>query len=495
MALADYDFRVTLTGQDPASALTGIALVITEDNLSGLSPVDFWTTVANGGGNIEVYADTALTTRLPIEVVSCVTGTSTAQIWVRKSTYELTDKTVTVCTLKNKSATQPVVTAAYGRNETWADYLAVLHLNDTSWTDSTGNGYTGVATGTPTITSLNHPFGGDWMELSSGVAEYLTLTSSGGMLDSLANAHVSAVVYKIGDQNGGIISNRNSSQSNNFQQLSSRSSSPAGFNYAFHDGSGEASSTASSATGISFLTQSWDNSNVNLYLDSVLASSASMVGDGQLITAKPMVVGSYFNFSASLSFTGYIGEVRVAAFEPAADQISIEHTNQSTTSTFWAASASDDPSAGGGAITVTESTQLINWSNQSPSINFTGVIAVQESTQSISFNTQDPTIEFTGSITIEESTQSINWATENPLIALTPPNTIVITESVRAIDWASQDPTVLFSGTINVTESTQSINMIATNPIVSFGTLWTDKAVITTTWTNSTISSTIWTDK
>ena len=61
------------------------------------SPIDGGVnSIANGGGDMQVFSDTAATTRLPIEVVSFVTGgIPEAQVWVRTPSYTSGD-TITI---------------------------------------------------------------------------------------------------------------------------------------------------------------------------------------------------------------------------------------------------------------------------------------------------------------------------------------------------------------------------------------------------------------
>ena len=85
------------------------------------SPIDGGTnSLANGGGDMQIFSDTDTTTQLPIEVVTFVTGVSPeALVRVRTSNYTSGD-TITVG--KDDTQTvQPAVGAAFGRNAVWSD--------------------------------------------------------------------------------------------------------------------------------------------------------------------------------------------------------------------------------------------------------------------------------------------------------------------------------------------------------------------------------------
>jgi len=100
--------------------------------------------IANGGGDMQIFSDTGTTTRLPIEVVTFVTGGSPdAQVWVRTPSYTSGD-TITIGR-DDTQTTQPAVGAAFGRNATWVDSVSA-YLFNSSAVDSTGN-YDGTVVG------------------------------------------------------------------------------------------------------------------------------------------------------------------------------------------------------------------------------------------------------------------------------------------------------------------------------------------------------------
>ena len=310
----------------------------------------------NGGGDLQVFSDIDCTSRLPIDRVRFVTSDTapSVQVWVRALGFAEGD--VIAFGKDDVQTTQPAFGAPFGRNAVWADYLAVLHMNTADWLDSTGNSREGVATGTPTITSSDHPFGGQWTEFDTGVAEYLTLNNSANILDNADNVSVQAVVYKATAQNGGIVSNRRDNQATNWFQLSSRGANPEGYNSPVHDGSGESSpSVFAKGNGLSFLSMVWNTNEVKTYSDGVLANTGAMAGDGKFSTVKPIVIGSYFNLSAALSFVGKIGLVRISLNNKTSAVVSTEYSNQINSTYINGTTVGyQDVGAGGTTITVTE---------------------------------------------------------------------------------------------------------------------------------------------
>lgn len=108
----------------------------------------------NGGGDVCFSEDSAGVTQLACEVVSLVTGAvPSAEIWVKLPTINTGAAKTLYVWYKKSGETQPLVTDPMGRNAVWFDYKGVWHLNDTSWTDSSGNGNDLTLTGTGSITA------------------------------------------------------------------------------------------------------------------------------------------------------------------------------------------------------------------------------------------------------------------------------------------------------------------------------------------------------
>jgi hypothetical protein len=287
--------------------------------------------INNGGGNLQVYTNDTLSTRLAVDIVECVTGGSPSFLAYVRMPSAATGQTLYLAA-DDTQTVQPIPSALYGRNDTYQDEISHHHLNDTSWTDVTGNGHDGVATGTPTISTANNPWGGSWTEFSTGVVEYLTLNSSGNITDNLTEGMIQAWVYPNTKTTSGIISNRSSTQGDNFTQLSNRGLANQ-WQAAFHDGSGEATTLPGVAGIPCLLTMVWNTTTLNLYVNTTAGTPVSMVSDGKLVTAKPYTIGSYFDFSAGRSFDGYIGEVVIKAAMPNSDRIATQLSNQ--TSSTW----------------------------------------------------------------------------------------------------------------------------------------------------------------
>ena len=103
-------------------------------------PASFWANVTASGGDIRVYKADA-TTEVAREVAIIDTGAETGFVFFLADYVSSSTDTVFVIEIDGTSSDY-AVGATYGRNAVWADYVAVLHMNDASGglTNATGNG-------------------------------------------------------------------------------------------------------------------------------------------------------------------------------------------------------------------------------------------------------------------------------------------------------------------------------------------------------------------
>lgn len=137
--------------------LTNLVMLCTVDNLpSEMFDSDGSFPALAGGGDIRFSSDEAGSTQLSIDVVVFTINANpalgTAQIHVKVPTTDHDDDTVVYVWYNKTGETQPAVTTVPGgRDDTWTLYEAVFHCEETSGnlTDSTGNGNTATAGGSP----------------------------------------------------------------------------------------------------------------------------------------------------------------------------------------------------------------------------------------------------------------------------------------------------------------------------------------------------------
>jgi len=165
-------FTATVTSGDVAATLTDYPAYI---DLSEM-PASFWSTVVNGGGDIRVYSDEALTTELAREVVSADTSTDTGELHVKIPS--LTTSTVIYITVDGTSS-EPAAGSTYGSEAVWS-YNGVWHLKETSGntTDSTSNANTLTDNNTVGTATGKIGIGRDF-ELSN--SEYFSITDNSSL--------------------------------------------------------------------------------------------------------------------------------------------------------------------------------------------------------------------------------------------------------------------------------------------------------------------------
>lgn len=106
-------------------------------------PDGIWTAAQETGCDIRFGytadnppTDSSSFTEYAAEKVSFATSTQTAEFYVKIPTLDVDATTTFYVVYGNGSATCNSATDTYGRNNTWTNYVAVFHLNDT--TNSTG---------------------------------------------------------------------------------------------------------------------------------------------------------------------------------------------------------------------------------------------------------------------------------------------------------------------------------------------------------------------
>lgn len=151
----NYRVKITVDNTKVDGDLTDFPIYV---NLANL-PSGFFTNVKSDGGDIRVTKSDG-TTEVPREVVSINTAGSTGELHFKASgTLSSSSDTDFYIYYGNSGASEPAVTATYGRNNVWSDYAAVFHMDqDPSGSapqiiDSTGT-YSGTSAGSMTSGDL-----------------------------------------------------------------------------------------------------------------------------------------------------------------------------------------------------------------------------------------------------------------------------------------------------------------------------------------------------
>ena len=333
--------NVVIDSGEVTADLTDFVLLV---DLSDM-PTGFWSSVVDGGGDIRVFKSDG-TTELAREIVSCDTGTDTGEIWIKFSGVLSSSSDTTIQIHTDGTSSEPGTTDTYGRNNVWSDYVAVLHLEDSNYTDSTGNGNSGTGT---SVTQVTGQVGGG--ASLPGSNNNKVEISDDASLDFAGDFHLSAWLKANSPTSDSRSQRYGPSQGWLFPWIDD---SPNKYRMVVWGGS-----TAADVTGTSTPTTNWT------HLHGIKnASSVAIAVNGTVEATKTVTLGSVSSNAAyrigvnafgDQETDGIFDEVRIAGFAASSSWISTEYNNQSSPSTFYTASA---PAGGGTAITANNGSVL-----------------------------------------------------------------------------------------------------------------------------------------
>tara|TARA_R110002020_G_scaffold121837_2_gene276898 strand:- start:4617 stop:6071 length:1455 start_codon:yes stop_codon:yes gene_type:complete len=443
------------------------------------SPIDGGVnSIANGGGDMQVFSDTAATTRLPIEVVSFVTGgIPEAQVWVRTPSYTSGD-TITIGR-DDTQTIQPAVGAAFGRNSVWVDYEVVCHHETITPIDSTGN---------TTLTTS-----GTLVQVTGAIGEANTF--NGDSVDT-GEELTNPVNFTLQSWKKGTVSDRKIAHLHNGSSTSgSHYIDQRGGSLRFvvdNTGSGVVVGSAINANDV-LMHGVYDSGVALLYEDGALSNSRSYTKTSTGL--DKLSIGS-FNNSAEF-FTGDLDETRLRYSALAASHVSSEHSNQFDPDNFG--TSSEWVLVGGDGIsgTITQTISSFTQSLAGTIVNPTTTGTINQTTQSFTQAAIGTSLlNITGTITQSASafTQSLSGNVTENITGVINQGLSSFTQSLLG------SVSIPVTGNINQTASSFTQSAVGVVPIQ-----WTDKAPVSTAWTNQAETvinwtvqsgvSTIWTDK
>ena len=426
------------------------------------SPIDGGTnSLANGGGDIQAFSDTACTNQLPLEVVTFVTGgTPEAQVWIRTSGYSSGD-TITIGKDDTQIA-QPGNTATYGRDAVWADDLRAYHLLESTGsiaTDSAGNTDGTYQGSLPTLgANFGQDFDGsnNYVDVTNSAIDFSAFTfsarinpdSTSGTKQIFTSDHYNAPVartwqWRVSGNKIGIICWDSS-------------------DVIFINTEGTISLSAHTSYVVHF---SFDGSNYKTFVDGVKDLDIANTSQIRPLQTPVAVIGVNNATNKAEDFDGEIGDliVRDGAFKSDA-QITSEYDNQSDPDNFGTSSEWVLVSSG---ITVTEQVVNTNYTSNDPIVTLTGTISIEENLVNTDYTSLDPTITLTpiGVISVTEQAVNTNYTSLDPIIGFT--GLVSITEQVVNTNYEVNNPAVTLTSTnIDITESTVNTQYSTHNPSI-----------------------------
>jgi len=306
--------NVTIQSSQVTADLTDFPLLV---DLSDM-PAGFWSTVADGGGDIRVFKADG-TTELAREVVSCDTAAETGELWVKYEGTLSGSVDTTIQIHADGVSSDYAVTATYGRNNVWTNYEFVSH--DGGATDSTGT-YAPTASGGV---------------LPGSVGQIGTSTSFDGVGDQYVLPE--GALETTGDFTLQLWGNFDDLQDANAGFISRRSG--VAWNYSWRDRGGKASllvGTGAVTATSQLVTGAWLNLGVTHTSAGAVTHYRAGAPDGSGARSGAVatpVLGANIAYDTANYIDGAMDELRVrfAVLSPA--HFSTEHNNQSSPSTFY----------------------------------------------------------------------------------------------------------------------------------------------------------------
>ena len=454
------------------------------------SPIDGGTnSLANGGGDMKIFSDTAATTQLPIEVVSFVTGGSpSAQVWVRTPSYTAGD-TITIG--KDDTQTvQPAVGAAFGRDAAWADWEIVSH---DGVTDSTGNYPNAFSiTGTPTV--VNNRFGDAEAYDFDGNNDFIDAdtTSRDPMNGVVGATEITIEVWVSGVSSG-----------TNQRVITAHGTSQGFLAFGFNN----------SVSGNVFIGGNTTNSTATAYRGSSVAGDVFYGGSMSLdeTTLPPVIVANESEItlttntnlgdgSASRSirfggrndgandFNGIASEFRYGKFGSSTDRLKSSQNNYLDPDNFG--TSSEYILVGGGGSTLTA---------DSGAYLYTGTDAQLLTTRILKADTgaylhTGASVSLLKGFVLTANSGSYSYLGQDATLTYTPAGAFILTADSGNYTYTGSN--INFNRDRVIIASSGTYNYSGTDiQIILPGQIWTDKPSASTNWNNQTVTTTIWTDK
>jgi len=318
-------------------------------------PAEFWSTVANGGGDIRVFASDGTTERAR-EVVSCDTATDTGELHVLIPFLSSSSDTVIQIHADGTSSEPAFTDPVRGRNAVWSGAAHVWHLKESSGTtsaDSTGNQDGTYSGGLPTAASIGQSF--------DGVDDHVELGAM-SQLGAFTDFTVQVKFNVDPSPEGQLFAVDESSSGKRLFQLRVITSKVRFIRF---DSSGNVVNNFSGDTSLSatspayWLSVVFDNaSGTTMYLDGASdGSNASTAANQTSSTAIGAIGVRYLGAYSSERFnSGDIGEVRFWKSALSPDWITDEYTNKSSPSTVYTVTGVSASAPTLGTITTTSVT-------------------------------------------------------------------------------------------------------------------------------------------
>lgn len=391
-----YGCTITVQAGQMPSAQTGFVWLFTHDNLPTGAIDGGVNSINNGGGNLRCYTDSSKTTRLPIEVVSFVTGgTPQVQVWGRSTSLGVGS---TVYVEADDTATaQPPVTDVYGRNSVWVDFLFRFNFFN-SLVDSSGNLDDLTNNGAVSIPGGGYSFDGSSSSMSGSISN---LNPSQFYIDAwvIRKASKWQVVCQ--------------KQNDDFWFGFAGSSAFGGVKDAVHfnaDGVGQVGVNPSTQGVKTLISGLYNGATVLTYIDAVSGDNPKSKTRAFVSSSDNIYIGS--KSSGSDRFNGDLFSLSARVVAPTQDRITSDYNNQNSPTSFWSTSAWEDQ-GGGGSITAD-----LNLSINKPVFSVQASKSEPSFNASLSFEVSKPVFSVQADNTAPSSGATVALNVSNPVFSV-----------------------------------------------------------------------------
>ncbi len=492
---ADYTLlaKLSTVPAQIAGNETGFVSLITDGSL-GAQATNIFANTDNGGGDVRLSSDAAGTLQLPVEVVSWDTIGGTCVIWTRHDVDATTAVDIYVWG-DNTGDTQPLASAAFGRDFVWAGIEDVRHGNDL--VDSSGNN--ADLTVVSAATTNNAGFNG------------------GGAF----NSNKTSGFWAVGGSNSGSYTFRQWINFNSFLAGGNSNQRPIGL----FDGTDGAimsllqsdklalytiggNDRGGSVPATKLITNTWYHAvcvwdttanTITHYLDGNQDRQETGYTDTSP-TTNPNI--AYGISPSSLSGDGVDALQQWCSVEygtPSANRIQTEYNNQNAPVSFWTASAiaagidvtpstvNSDSVALNPTVTVNVDTnvsgQVVNTSSISnnPTLQFNTDINVQGVVVNSDSVANNPAINIGSNITVNGQVVNSDSVSNDPTVNIT--SSVFVVGQVVNTESISNDPSLQFD--LSISGSTSNTDSVSLDPSISFGLVVSGQTVNTESVSNN----------
>jgi len=439
----------TLLGSLEAPSVTGSAsdapmLVKFEDFTTAmLSNLD------SGGGDLRFSSDEAGTTQLACEVVTFTKATGDV-VWV--SVPSISSGSTIYVWGDNAGATQPAVTAAFGRNEVWSNAGINLAIHQGTNVDSSGNHSVSLI-GSPSLSTGK--WGGQGY-LSNNSAQRLEVSHSTETnynkdysVDMWVNAAIASSQVYFGKTN--TAGNRGTQFRGSSTTLTTED---LGNNISPTNLSSAYLGTETSDRRVSTVT---DNTTRTQYSNGQVIGTDSPSGSKTTTTNALRIACTEDNYEFALN--GVIGEYW-SAIPARTTNREIEQSNQAATGSWWIAANA------GGAISVTPNAINSGSVSNNPTISYSSVLNLAPSVIDSASVSLDPAIQFGGVLSLAPLAIDSASLALNPVINYSS----VLNITPLAIDSLSVavDPTISYTSALVLSPQVIDSQSLSINPLIEY---------------------------